>query len=110
MTVKFIVSREAWWYDANKSALGDAFTDVLNIIHDDWEFMVVEVDLGRYGDALQVKVFDDAWKAFDAIPEFFEGLADLGKGATVEDIIDLMVSLGFTDGTERETPARYRKD
>lgn len=62
-----------------------------------WEFVIDEEE----GGALRLKVFDGAWVAFTQIPEFFESLAGLGRSAEVEDVVELMASLGYRDFTKR---------
>jgi hypothetical protein len=68
-----------------------------------WEFGVRQV--GNFG--VRVEVFDDAWAAFTAIPEFFARLAALGRRATLDDVRGILDSLGFQDVTDRETPEAH---
>ncbi len=65
-----------------------------------WEFSAVQV--GNIG--VQVCVFDDAWQAFTALPEFFQTLARRGKGATLDDVREILDGLGAVDSTQRVDP------
>lgn len=71
-----------------------------------WEFGFEWHDFGSRGDAVQVKLFDDAWVAFSEIPEFFqalarrctsEGMASMPPAA----VAALLDEHGFTDITPR---------
>jgi hypothetical protein len=64
-----------------------------------WEFSVVEVDLGQK--ALRLDIFDEGWEAFALMPAFFAGLA-AGGVETLDDVRELLDSLGAVDETERE--------
>ena len=68
-----------------------------------WEFALEQE--GAIG--LRVKVFSDAWPAFREIPEFFDGLVEIGEDATLAQVRDLLDRLGFRDITQREAPAGY---
>lgn len=60
-----------------------------------WEFEIDDEPVG----GLRVKVYDDAWQAFTDVPEFFTALAALGRRALVEDVVEVLDRLGFTDTT-----------
>jgi hypothetical protein len=62
-----------------------------------WEFAI---DEERHG-GLRVKVYDEAWQAFTAIPEFFAALAEFGRGTLVDEVVEVLDSLGFRDATQR---------
>ncbi len=70
-----------------------------------WEFTAVQV--GRIG--VQICVFDDAWRAFTDVPEFFQRLAGLGKGATLDDVREILDGLGAVDSTQRTDPDKAIK-
>lgn len=65
-----------------------------------WEFTAVQV--GNIG--VQVCVFDDAWRAFNDLPEFFQALAARGKGTTLADVREILDNLGAVDSTQRIDP------
>lgn len=62
-----------------------------------WEFTAEQV--GNIG--VQIRVFDDAWHAFNDLPEFFQILAARGKGATLDDVRQILDNLGAVDSTQR---------
>lgn len=104
--LRHVLVRETWHHSL--SAMKQD-TDVLNISVGPesgggvfWEFTITQGDAG--GAELRVKLFDDAWGAFTEIPEFFAGLAALGRDASVEEVVDLLTSLGSVDATVRERP------
>lgn len=75
-----------------------------------WEFGFEWHDLPSHGDAVQLKMFDDAWQAFSEIPELFAALArrHTGPDGTVSmppaAVAALLDEHGFTDTTPREQP------
>ena len=68
-----------------------------------WEFAITDGEAGV--SSPRVKIFMDAFVAFQEIPEFFAGLAELGDAAMAEDIMELMLELGFKDRTQEVAPA-----
>lgn len=62
-----------------------------------WEFAIDD----EAGGGLRVKVYDDAWQAFADVPEFFTALADLGRGALLDEVVEILDRLGFADTTKR---------
>lgn len=71
---------------------------------DQWEFVVEEVPSRQRQEPIGVKVrmFDDAWKAYAEIPEFFSGLAHLAtvhSGVTLAQVKALCRDLGYHDLT-----------
>lgn len=100
----YIITHEAWY----ARSLPDDRREVNVIAAADgggcaWEFTVEEVDLGSHGRPIRVKVFDDAFAAFKAIPRFFQYLASDGI-TTLEDATRLLDGLGAKDETERRGP------
>jgi hypothetical protein len=67
-----------------------------------WEFEIVEETTPP--GALRVYVFDDAWQAFDQVPEFFFALVGLGGKATLEKVRGALDLLGAVDETDRVGP------
>ncbi len=67
-----------------------------------WEFSAIQV--GNIG--VQICIFDDAWQAFTDLPEFFQALTGRGKGATLDDVRDILDGLGGVDSTQRMEPGR----
>jgi hypothetical protein len=65
-----------------------------------WEFSAVQV--GNIG--VKLDVFDDAWQAFNDLPEFFQSLAARGKGVTLDDVRETLDRLGAVDSTQRVDP------
>lgn len=65
-----------------------------------WEFTAVQV--GNIG--VQIRIFDDAWHAFNDLPEFFQCLAARGKGTTLDDVREILDGLGAVDSTQRIDP------
>jgi hypothetical protein len=94
----YIVSHEAWY----SGALADRRQSI-TVQHAStgggvaWEFAIEQV--GTIG--AQVQIFDDAWQAFVEFPALFVGLAELGQGASLSEICDLLHAQGFRDITER---------
>lgn len=96
----YIRTREAWYSQPPLTGIpGDR--NVLMISMDSldggcrWEFEIDDEPVG----GLRVKVYDDAWQAFTDVPEFFTALAALGRGALVEEVVEILDLLGFTDTT-----------
>ncbi len=94
----YVVAKEAWyahvtpdpptiWISVNHSGGGSP-----------WEFSVFEVE----GIGVKLGIFDDAWPAFNDLPEFFQALATKGKGTTLDDVRQILDNLGAVDSTERE--------
>lgn len=97
-TLTYILWRESWWFTPDEQ---DTTALMVCLQAPDggvkWEFAIAHEAIG----ALRVKVFDDAWEAFTAIPEFFAGLAALGSGAMLEEVVELLDSIGARDATTR---------
>lgn len=58
--------------------------------------------------AVEVRAFEEAWTAFKAWPDLFQGLASMaerGEPATVDAVRDMLLKLGFEDATERTRPS-----
>lgn len=99
------VVREAW-YSRVAPVPGDETVLTIGLFAAEgggqrWEFCVEEVPVQCRG-CLRVRVFDDGFAAFAAVPEFFARLADLGVGASVEEVVAVLDGLGFVDLTQRE--------
>jgi hypothetical protein len=95
----YVVSHEAWY----RQTVDRPEINVVAAVTDDgcaWEFTVEQIDLGSCGPAIRVKVFDDAFAAYDEIPEFFTGLA--GGITTLEQVQALLNGMGAIDETPRE--------
>lgn len=69
-----------------------------------WEFGVQERNLGQSRPALFLRMFDDAWVAFEQVPEFFGGLTDIGEGGSLDAVLALLTQLGAVDETTRTDP------
>lgn len=98
MDFSYIIHKDAWWYFAQPDK-----EVALTIQHEGAdscsEFTVVEREFG-----VKVSIFSDAWSAFTAAPEFFKGLSELGNNSSVEDVVELMNTLGWADKTPRVNP------
>lgn len=98
-TIGYIVSHEAWYRSVIKQ------TEIMVGDYGDgedctWEFGIRQVsNIG-----VRVEIYDDAWKAYTAIPELFARLAELERGSTLDDIRAILDGLGYTDRTERTSP------
>lgn len=70
-----------------------------------WEFKVETVVL-RGRPVPRVCMFDDAWQAFADVQArpLFKALADLGDGASLADVREVLARVGFTDVTLRKDP------
>ena len=84
--------------------------------------MVPEIMIGRYAfengcafefclefgsTAPRIMVFNDAWRAFSEMTEFFSLFASLhGKNISQNEVVAELIKLGYTDLTERERPSR----
>lgn len=108
---EYVVNHEAWYFlprpDAEKSG---GFTgrdiNVCSAAHGGgvaWEFSVQEYRFGKDQVSVRVCVFDDAFKAYAQVPEFFEVLAtERPKSlAAVQQVLD---RLGARDATSRRHP------
>lgn len=99
-TFTYVVSKEAWY----ASALIDELPS-LNISAESdgggvkWEFNVQEHQLGGKP-CLRLRVFDDAFEAFNDIPEFFTALHQ-ERPTTLDGLRALLAKLGAVDRTER---------
>jgi hypothetical protein len=102
----YIVSHEAWY----ANALPERHPEINVVAAADgggcaWEFTVEEVDLGSGGTPIRVKVFDDAFAAFEQMPEFFAFLA-AEKTDTLDGVRSILDRMGAADETER-TSSRH---
>jgi hypothetical protein len=112
--LSYVISHEAHYKSVIKgreiNVQREALTE--NGHHDGvhWEFHFQWHDFGDHGDAVQVKLFDDAWQAFTEVPELFAALSarHTGPEGTVSmppaAVAALLDEHGFTDITERERP------
>jgi hypothetical protein len=102
----YIVSHEAW-FARTPGIVDRPEISVCASANDgrggEWSFGISEVDFGSHGQAIELKVFDDAFAAFAQIPEFFAALAaeNITELAGVRALLD---RLGAVDQTERRTP------
>lgn len=97
----YVISKEAWYADVVRAPE----VNVSASAEDGgvaWEFSVEEVDLGSHT-AIRVKVFDDAFAAFEQVPGFFAALA-AEKPLTLAEIVGILDRLGARDTTERVNP------
>lgn len=99
--LSYVLTGEAWYSRPPLTGIpGDR--NVLMISMDNldggcrWEFAIDDEPGG-----LRLGVYDDAWQAFAAVPEFFTALTALGRGALVEEVVEILDALGFTDTTPR---------
>lgn len=72
-----------------------------------WEFDALQRDLG--GPTLEVRMFHDAWDAFDDIPELFTALRERSP-RTLDDLRVMLDEIGLIDVTERRKADRVRMD
>lgn len=99
MEPSFVVSQEARYHN------GLDRPEVVVMSHDgsdgvDWEFVIRWVSLGSDLHP-KVEMFDDAWPAWLAIPEFFGRLAHLTDRSTAG-VVKMLAECGFKDVTQRE--------
>ena len=102
----FTVCHEAWYTERNRPQ-----ELMITKAHRGggckWEFGVrANPDIN----AIRAEVFEDAFAAFAEVPDFFAGLAELGKDATIGDVVALCAALGYTDTTPREHPDGVKSD
>lgn len=69
-----------------------------------WEFLVTQHDFGKGNTPIRLDVFDDAFAAFNEIPEFFAALGEK-EPRTLADVVAILAAMGATDDTQRERPA-----
>ncbi len=99
----YIVPGEAWY----RNSVKDELPSVQVVAHYryggcDWEFDVQEGYLySDGGPSLLLRMFDDAWGAFDQIPEFFTAL-QTQQPHTLTELRRLLDSIGARDVTQRE--------
>jgi hypothetical protein len=91
------------WFGSSERTIGIAAAVSEAGGGDAWNFEVAEVNLGQYGTALQVRVFDDGFAAFAELPEFFAALA-AGGPETLDGVVVLLEDLGAADRTATEPP------
>lgn len=112
----YTVTGEAWYTDrlpnayearkemmiqrhaVNKSGYSDGVA---------WEFEVAQYELS--GPTLQIRLFHDAWDAFEDIPELFEAFRK-SSPRTLDQLRGMLDELGFIDTTERRRGAEVRMD
>lgn len=106
LALAYHVCREAWYApfqpSNDRTVLSVGLYNAANRGGCRWEFSIDEEQAN--GPTLQVKVFSDAWQAFMDIPEVFAALGDLGQGALVEEVVEILDEFGFRDFTRRENP------
>lgn len=100
------VTREAW-YAQHAAIPGDYNVMMIGLYGVTggcrWEFAVDREPL-EFG-TLRIGVYDEAWQAFGIIPEVFAALGEnLGRGALVEEVTELLDGFGFQDLTPRVNP------
>lgn len=104
----YMLTREAYyWNDAtfpnDKNVAMVGLYSIDNHGGCKWEFAIDQEN--QSGLPLRVKVFDDAWAAFAAVPEFFTALASHTKGSgnasDLTEVVEILDGLGFLDLTER---------
>ncbi len=116
----YTLPHEAWYADTFRLGRDPKETREIGVVKAaegggcDWEFSIVEVE----GIGIQVRMFDDSWRATKEIPELFAGLADLAptivpyagyaNRPTLDDVRGLLDRLGFRDDTDRDAPEDYR--
>lgn len=98
----YIVCQEAWYAKAPGNDRGPELNITASARDGGvaWEFSVKEKVLGRRPVAY-LKMFDDAFDAFEQVPEFFRALAKRGHDVTLAEIRSILDSLGAVDETAR---------
>ncbi|MEU6725536.1 hypothetical protein ABZ917_17655 [Nonomuraea wenchangensis] len=99
----YVVSHKAWYCDVIDapsvtvcaSALGGGVA---------WEFAIKEVELGG-SPVIRAGVFNDAFAAFEQIPEFFATLGE-ERPSTLDAVVEILGRLGAVDETEYVRPAQ----
>jgi len=70
-----------------------------------WEFMLRHRQLGEGNTAWLVEVFDDTWKVFDELRNFFFALRRFRQPVTLKKLEKLFEEHGFEDATITENPS-----
>lgn len=106
-TLNYIITHEAWYWMPDRQ-----HRRCVRVGSDDvvgggcaWEFMIEEHVFSPSQSALRVGLFDDAWQAFDQVPELFAALA-ADRPQTFDALRIVLDRIGAHDATEREQPAR----
>jgi hypothetical protein len=104
-SLTYIVWHEAWYADASRTP-GEHPHLMVSAAADEggvaWEFQVDGYDLSG-SPVTRVKMFEDAYAAFADMPEFFAALAE-HRPVTLDEVQDILISLGATDTTPRVSP------
>lgn len=100
----YIVGHEAWYAEANRRANPDPYLSVVCSYPDGgcaWEFQITEHD--HSGGCVRVEMFDDAFDAWEQVPELFQDMRH-GPTRSLDDVRDILDALGARDKTPREDP------
>lgn len=100
--LSYALTRDAWYSQPPLSGVPGDHNVVMVAMDTEgggaaWEFAIDD----EPGGGLRVKVYDEAWRAFVDVPEFFAALADLGRGALLDEVVEILDRLGFIDATKR---------
>lgn len=103
----YVVTREAF-YGEQQYGLAPALSVSASPVDGSsgvlWEFVVTEHELGAGRKSIRVEVFDSAFVAFRAIPEFFAAL-DAMPAMSIADVVTILRRLDAVDRTPREAPS-----
>lgn len=98
----YVITHEAWYGQIPTVISGPQINVVASAEGGgcEWEFLIEERDLGRSGKPIRLGVFDDAFAAFEQIPEFFTALGEQ-KPSTLAEVVKILDGIGAVDVTER---------
>lgn len=100
--LEFIIGDEAWYAPANRRI--DPYISVMKNAAAGgcaWEFVIVDRSRTIERQAIQVKVFDEAFPAFVEFTPLFTALA-VEQPNTLDGVRAILERLGFADITPRE--------
>lgn len=107
MKLNYVVSHEAFYWKTIRRSNGPVAEIFIGHPDTEWEFAIEWHDL-HHNRPLSMKLgmFDEAFPAFEQIPEFFEKLKVLVREnrCQPENIVELLKSLDAVDETTREDP------
>lgn len=106
--LSYHASHEAWHWEMSRNH-GDPPQFVIAAQYPEggsaWSFSVVRDEYGA-----QLRTYEDGWRAFVDVPEFFAGLAELGDNTTLEQVRALLDRLGAVDETPRVRPEQVSQE
>ncbi|MEV4078706.1 hypothetical protein AB0J43_00240 [Nonomuraea fuscirosea] len=101
----YVIGYEAWYFQ-HQGVTARRQLDVTASAQDGvaWHFVVEEVNLGRPTSSIRLAVYEDAFVAFQQLPEFFAAVGE-GQPKTLPEVVAILDAMGAVDETERQRPA-----